>query len=199
MLPAETFGNRIKDLRVKKGLTAQQLADMMYVSRSTVSRWENGNRLPDISMLNQLARCLEVDSGELVNAIGYVEEKAPVILVVDDENIILKGNVRVLSDTVPNAQVYGFLRAQEAISFAEATPVDIAFVDVELKGESGLDLAGRLTQIRSRTNVIFITSYSQYTRDAWDVHASGYLMKPLNPDKVRKELSCLRYPVKGLF
>ena len=199
MLPSETFGNRIKELRIMRGLTAQQLADRMFVSRSTVSRWENGNRLPDISMLNRLARCLEVDSGELVDAIGPSDEKTPTILVVDDENIILRGNIHVLTETVPKAHIYGFMNGDEAVEFAASTPVDIAFIDIELKGENGIELAEKLAQIRARTNIIFTTGYSQYTHDAWNVHASGYLLKPLNPDNVKQELSCLRYPVKGLL
>ena len=41
------FSDTLKNLRTEKGLSQQQLADRMYVTRSTVARWEIGSRLPD--------------------------------------------------------------------------------------------------------------------------------------------------------
>ena len=42
-------------------------------------------------------------------------------------------------------------------------------------------------------NVIFTTGYSEYTKDAMDMHASGYIMKPITPEKIKSELNDLRY------
>ena len=49
MQPLEIFGKRIRALRQEKNLSQQQLADLMFVTRKTVSNWENGNRMPDIT------------------------------------------------------------------------------------------------------------------------------------------------------
>ena len=66
-------------------------------------------------------------------------------------------------------------------------------------GINGIDLCRELLRIRPRTNVIYLTSYSEYALEAWKSGASGYLLKPLDVDEVRHELSQLRYPVKGLL
>ena len=74
----------------------------------------------------------------------------------------------------------------------------MAFLDVELYGESGLDLARKLQEVNPRTNIIFLTGHTEYTAEALDLHCSGYLLKPLTPDKIRREIAHLRFPVRGL-
>ena len=63
------FGTRLKKLRTGKGLTQRQLADLMYISNSTIANWETGTRMPDINMLTRLARCLNVDIYTLIDVI----------------------------------------------------------------------------------------------------------------------------------
>lgn len=60
-------GNTIKTLREKKGLTQKQLADMLIVSDKTVSKWETGKGLPDISLIERLAKALGVSLAELLS------------------------------------------------------------------------------------------------------------------------------------
>ena len=55
------FAETLKKLRVEKGLSQKDLANQIYVTRSTVARWENGSRLPDASMISRLSNCLNVD------------------------------------------------------------------------------------------------------------------------------------------
>ena len=47
------IGEFLKELRKEKGLTQEQLAEQFNVSRRSVSRWETGNNMPDLSMLIQ--------------------------------------------------------------------------------------------------------------------------------------------------
>lgn len=60
-------GEFLKRLRKEKGLTQEQLAEQFYVSSRTVSRWETGSNLPDVSTLIELADYYEVDIRELIN------------------------------------------------------------------------------------------------------------------------------------
>ena len=62
------FPDTLKKLRMEKGLSQQALADKMYVTRSTVARWENGYRLPDAVMLSRLAEVLGADANVLLSA-----------------------------------------------------------------------------------------------------------------------------------
>ena len=60
------FGNKLKDARIKKGLSQQELADKLFVTRQTVSRWESGNRYPDYDVLNRISAELDVSASELL-------------------------------------------------------------------------------------------------------------------------------------
>lgn len=60
-------GKIIKELRERKGLTQLELADIIGVSDKTVSKWETGKGLPDISLIEPLAKNLEVSVIELMN------------------------------------------------------------------------------------------------------------------------------------
>ena len=67
------FADSLKELRNKKGLSQQQLADLVFVDRSSVARWESGARMPDAIMIARLSKCLDVDVDELLR--GSEEEK----------------------------------------------------------------------------------------------------------------------------
>ncbi|MCD7732989.1 MAG: helix-turn-helix domain-containing protein [Oscillospiraceae bacterium] len=61
------IGEFLKELRKEKGLTQEQLAEKFYVSNRTVSRWETGSNLPDISTLIELADFYNCDIREIIN------------------------------------------------------------------------------------------------------------------------------------
>jgi len=61
------IGAFLKQLRKEKNLTQEQLAEKMLVSSRTVSRWETGSNMPDISILIELADYYEIDIRELIN------------------------------------------------------------------------------------------------------------------------------------
>ena len=61
------IGAFLKELRKEKELTQEQLAERLNVSNRSVSRWETGSTLPDISMLVEIAEFYEVDIREIIN------------------------------------------------------------------------------------------------------------------------------------
>ena len=61
------IGSFLKELRNEKGLTQVQLAEQLNVSNRSVSRWETGSTLPDISILVELAEFYEVDIKEIID------------------------------------------------------------------------------------------------------------------------------------
>jgi len=187
------FAETLKKLRTDKGLTQRELADQVYVTRSTVARWETGSRLPDAAMISRLSSCLDVDAGLLLS-IASESSEVPNVIMVDDRKIILSGGLPILKEVLPNAAVTGFTRPSEAIEFARFNRVALAFLDIELGKKSGLDLCRTLLEINPRTNVVFLTAYSEYSLDAWSTGATGFLLKPITPEGVRNQLRNLRYP-----
>ena len=189
------FSDTLKNLRTEKGLSQQQLADRMYVTRSTVARWEIGSRLPDAAMIARLSEVLDTDVNFLLSAQALSDEHPNVILV-DDRKLILTGGLPALEKVLPNATVSGFTDADDAIAYAKANRIALAFLDIELRNTSGLDLCRELLKINPRTNVVFLTAYSEYSLDAWSTGASGFMLKPITPGGVRAQLRNLRYPFR---
>ena len=187
------FAETLRKLRTARGLSQRELAERMFVTRPTVARWENGTRLPDAIMISRLSQCLGIDVTTLLS-VAAESDDAPNVIMVDDQKIILNGGLPVLEEVLPNAVVTGFTRPSEAIEYAKANRVALAFLDIELGKTSGLDLCRRLLAINPRTNVVFLTAYSDYSLDAWSTGASGFMLKPITADGVRAQLKKLRYP-----
>ena len=95
----------------------------------------------------------------------------------------------------PEAEVIGFEEPGDLIDEAKENGCDIAFLDIHMSEMDGVEAAKRLKQINPKMNIIFVTGFSEYTGDAMRLHASGYIMKPVNKDKVAAELDDLRFPI----
>ena len=187
------FADTLKRLRTEKGLSQIQLGKQMSVSNSTIARWENGSRLPDAAILLRLSGILGVDVNILLTAAAQSDDH-PNVLIVDDIKPIVLGALPVLEEVMPNAAVTGFTRASDAIEYAKANRVSLAFLDIELGSTSGLELCRTLLEIHPRTNVVYLTAYKDYSLDAWSTGACGFMVKPLTSDGVREQLTKLRYP-----
>ncbi len=190
------FSETLKKLRTEKGLSRQELADKMYVTRSTVARWESGSRLPDAAMIYRLATVLSADIDMLLSAAAQSDE-CPNVILVDDNKIILSGSLPILEEVMPNASVTGFTNATEAIEYAKANHIALAFLDIEMGSISGLDVCRKLLEINPRINVVYLTAYKEYSFDAWSTGACGFMLKPLTIEGVREQMSHLRYPIMG--
>lgn len=190
---SQLFSDTLKKLRTEKGISQQALAEKMYVTRSTVARWESGSRLPDAVMISRISEVLGADVNMLLLAAAQSDE-CPNIIMVDDRKIILNGGLPILEEVMPNATVTGFTDTSEAIEYAKANRVALAFLDIELRNKSGIDLCRDLLEINSHTNVVFLTAYSEYAFDAWSTGASGFMLKPITTQGVRDQLQNLRYP-----
>ena len=64
----------MRELRTEKGMTQEQLAEKLNVSGRTVSRWENGNNMPELSSIVELADFYDIDIRELLNGERKSEE-----------------------------------------------------------------------------------------------------------------------------
>ncbi len=66
-MDAKKIGTFLRELRKEKGLTQEQLAEVLNVSGRTISRWETGTNMPDLSVLIQIAEFYEVEVKEILN------------------------------------------------------------------------------------------------------------------------------------
>ena len=188
------FAETLRKLRVDKGISQRELAERMYVTRSTVARWENGSRLPDAVMISRLSKILDTDVNTLLSAAVESDDAPPNVIMVDDRKIFLSGALPILEEVMPNAIITGFTRPSEAIDYAKANRIALAFLDIEMGKTNGLDLCRTLLTINPRTNIVYLTAYIEYSFDAWSTGASGFTLKPITAEGVRAQLKNLRYP-----
>ena len=120
-----------------------------------------------------------------------------IVIAVDDERFALENLAESIEQVSPDAQIHRFRYPEDALNFAEGNYVDVAFLDVEMVGMNGVELAERLKLYHPDINIIFSTGYGHYRDAAFDLHASGYLTKPITPEKVKKELDNLRHPIRN--
>jgi len=187
------FADTLRKLRIQKRLTQSQLANLMFVNKATISKWESGSRLPDAAMIIRLAEVLRVDVKKLLSATAEINESFNIIMV-DDNKVILSYNQLILEEVAPNAAIASFSRPQEAIEYAKKHRTDLAFLDIEMGVISGFDLCRELLEINPFTKVVYLTAYPEYSLNAWGTDACGFMVKPLITEDVRRQLKKLRYP-----
>lgn len=110
---------------------------------------------------------------------------------VDDERFAMLDLMTILEKNGEIESVEGFSKPQEALSYIETHPVDVAFLDIDMPVMNGILLAKKIKEISKRIGIIFTTGYSEYALDAVRMHANGYLLKPVKEEDIAEELRYL--------
>ncbi len=118
------------------------------------------------------------------------------ILLVDDENLQLMRLENTCKKIMPNEEYFTFTNPKKAYDETLNETIDIAFLDIEMPILTGIQLAKKLKKNNPLINIIFVTAYDNYALDAYNLHASGYVMKPVNEEKIKKEIDGLRYSIE---
>lgn len=84
---------------------------------------------------------------------------------------------------------------EEAIDLAKKKTFDVAFLDIQMPGKNGIALAESIKRYAPSVNIVIVTAYDRYALDALKLFVSGYLLKPVMDDDMRKVLDNLRTPV----
>ena len=120
------------------------------------------------------------------------------IIAVDDEHLALKNMERAVRAAIPDCVLSCFGEPSKAILYAKEHRVDVAFLDIEMGGMNGLQLAKHLKDIYGKTNIVFVTGYSEYAVEAFSMSASGYILKPVSEKAVTLAMEQLRHPVSAM-
>ncbi len=117
------------------------------------------------------------------------------VLLVDDEELQLLRLRDEVKKVLPSAHLICCTNPAQALEVCKKDKVDIAFLDIEMPLMNGLQLARKIKFYHPVVNVIFVTAYSQYALNSYEIHASGYIIKPASEEKIRREVEGLRYPI----
>ncbi|MBQ9535980.1 MAG: response regulator [Clostridia bacterium] len=116
------------------------------------------------------------------------------IIAIDDEPKALRLLHNAIAAAEPDAEITDFSDSEEALRAMreQGLRADVVFSDIELPGMTGLAFAFELKKIAPETKIIFVTGFPKYAADAFMLHVSGYIVKPVYADRVREELDNLR-------
>ena len=109
-------------------------------------------------------------------------------LIVDDERLARKEMMNMLAG-FENIEVIGEADSTEsAKKLVDKLKPDLIFLDIQMPGESGFSLA---EEVKSPVKIIFVTAYDEFAVRAFEINALDYLMKPVNPERLRKAIEKL--------
>ena len=108
-----------------------------------------------------------------------------IAIAVDDEALMLGALVAAIEASPDITRVESFSDCEEALEFVKTGPVDIAFLDINMRGMGGLSLAEKIIAVRPHCKIVFCTGYEEYAIPAFKLHASGYLLKPISKEDVQ--------------
>lgn len=117
------------------------------------------------------------------------------ILIVDDEQHILKSMENKVGTLLPQADRAAFTKASEAMEYVRNNQIDIAFLDINMRFISGIEMGKEIQKLWPHANLIFCTGYEEYALEAIGLNCSQYLVKPVSEDKLRDAINDLRYPI----
>ena len=115
-----------------------------------------------------------------------------IAIAVDDEILMLGALVNAIEASDDISKVVQFSNCEEALEYVKNNPVDIAFLDINMRGMGGLTLAEKIIASRPQCKVVFCTGYEEYAIPAFKLHASGYLMKPIAAEDVQNEIDNIK-------
>ena len=114
------------------------------------------------------------------------------IMAVDDEFLALEDFEDTCREVGITDEIVKFNNPIEALGFVACNKVDIAFLDISMRGMGGLTLAETLLEMQPDCKIVFCTGYTEYAVDAFKIHVSGYLMKPITAQAVQKEIDHIK-------
>ena len=111
------------------------------------------------------------------------------VFLVDDERLARQAMRRMLS-AHDDVEIVGEAdSAAAALNQLKAISADLVLLDVEMPGGSGFDV---VTQLSGAADVIFVTAWDHYAAKAFDVEALDYVVKPVDPERLRRALQRAR-------
>ncbi len=119
------------------------------------------------------------------------------VLVVDDEPPALDELTYLVSHAPGVAEVAGAGDATEALRYLHDHEVDALFLDINMPGLDGLELARVMSRFARPPRVVFVTAHEQHAVEAFELRATDYLLKPVRRERLREALDRVRHPAAG--
>ena len=118
------------------------------------------------------------------------------VMLVDDDKKCLAQLEKITKELLPKAEIISFDDPLNALAKARTEEIDLSFIDTDMPDLSGIELGIYLKELNPFMNIIFSSETKEFGFDAMQIHASGYMLRPVTTGKVQGELAELRYAEK---
>ncbi len=119
-----------------------------------------------------------------------------VTISVDDQVNVAEEVVGIMKELDPNGTHTPFSSVDAALLYVKDNSPDVAWLDIEMPGMSGLEFSMHIKKLSPKTNIVFVTGHEKFAYQSFQLHASGFILKPVTKEAIERELENLRNPVE---
>lgn len=125
-----------------------------------------------------------------------------IVVLIDDEPLILAHQKAIVNEFTSIHSVHTLTTATEALRVIQDVQPQLILLDIEMPGKNGIELAKEIKHDFPKTEIVFLTAYSEYALESYEIDALDYLVKPLTKERMKRVLTRLqsrldRSPDKG--
>ncbi|MDR0880274.1 MAG: LytTR family DNA-binding domain-containing protein [Clostridioides sp.] len=110
------------------------------------------------------------------------------MLVCDDDNAVRDDIARILKESDYADSVKKVNNGIEAIEFVKYEKIDLLIIDIDMPGKNGIESAREILEIDNSVHVIFVTGYSDYSLESFQIHPVDFIVKPFTDEKLLDSL-----------
>ena len=117
-------------------------------------------------------------------------------LSIDDQINVANEVAKLMGEIDPNGDHQAFSDPKKVLKALGEKNYDVAWLDIEMPGMSGLELAVEIKKKSPSTNIVFVTGHEKFAYQSFKLHASGFVLKPVTKEALEREIEDLRIPVE---
>ena len=104
-----------------------------------------------------------------------------------DDNAVFHREIKDKISAFMETEILDFFRGEDLLEYCKCakTPIDIIFLDIEMDSLNGINTAKEIRKINNKVIIIFVSSYSEYVFEAFDVNALHFIQKPVDDEKFK--------------
>ena len=115
---------------------------------------------------------------------------------VDDQPMVSDEIIKIMKEIDPSGTHTGFANVSQALDYVKENQPDVAWLDIEMPVMTGLEMAMHIKTLSPKTNIVFVTGHEKFAYQSFQLHASGFVLKPVTREAIERELGNLRNPVE---
>lgn len=121
------------------------------------------------------------------------------VILIDDEQLALMRLKDLLEKNIDDVKVVGvYQNSLQAYEEIESTSPDVVFLDIQMPGMNGLEVAEKIQENNNQIEIVYVTGYDKYAIEAFEIYAFDYILKPIQVERLKKTIQRLKDRIKNI-